>query len=164
MRAVDGGDGAVEAGVGPRKPAIEITVHPAAEGGSVLRELLAGLEEQGVPWEVEVAGGEAVALAHRAAGRSVLRVGLAVAGDGTVVLHHAQLPPERPVQHLPRAGPTQARLAGQNAGRLVKGLPLEGLSQPPAGSGSSAPDRRVDPAAVAGVVWQVLRRLGILPR
>ncbi|MBC7106153.1 MAG: glycerol dehydratase reactivase beta/small subunit family protein [Firmicutes bacterium] len=138
-----------------------VAADPAAAAGGILGEVLAGLEEEGVPWEVEVAGGEPVALAHRAAARSGLRVGLAVTAEGTVVLHHAQLPPGRPIQHVPGADhPARARLAGRNAGRLAKGLPLEGLSAP-GGTGSGAPDR-TDPAAVVGVVLEVLRRLGVL--
>ncbi|KAA9159774.1 hypothetical protein FPZ12_019275 [Amycolatopsis acidicola] len=88
-----------------------------------LREILAGLEEEGVPAEVSsYPGGDAVVLAFAAALASPLDVGIGVGDTGTVCVHHAKLPQDEPALTGP-AG--EARRLGHNAARLVTRIPLK---------------------------------------
>ena len=90
--------------------------------------ILWGLEEEGIPAEVqEVSGGGAVVLAKRAADMSPLNVGIGMNGaEGMVALHHRDLPAEKPLFTLTMkdVGAVQFRILGANAARLVKGEPL----------------------------------------
>ena len=66
----------------------------ACEAGErEIQPILWGLEEEGIPAEVEkAASGEAVVLAKQAAHMSALNVGIAVDGvQGEIVLHHRDL-------------------------------------------------------------------------
>jgi len=93
-----------------------------------LSPILWGLEEEGIPAEVQsVSSGEAVVLAKQAAHMSKLNVGIAWSGeDGEIVLHHRELAGECPLFTLAvkDTDKTELRLLGTNAARLVKGEPL----------------------------------------
>jgi hypothetical protein len=110
----------------PAPPSIVLLTADAP--ASVVRELCAGAEEQGVPIDVlpsSGAGRSLSSLAHSAAGRSRLEVGVAVDRSGAVVVHHATLPPECAVHELgPGAAPVHVRRAGQLAARLCTRMPL----------------------------------------
>ncbi|MBB3662393.1 MULTISPECIES: glycerol dehydratase reactivase beta/small subunit family protein [Prauserella salsuginis group] len=101
-----------------------VVAHCACERG--VRELLAGLEEEGVP--VRLTDGDpgsaatAVELAHAAARESPLDVGVGIDAEGRVCVHHAKRPADRPVVTTDTA---RARWCGHNAARLVVGLPLK---------------------------------------
>lgn len=108
----------------PEKPAI--VVLSAAESGTEI-EVLAGIEEEGVPYVLERTVGDhcAVALARRAAERSSLEVGVGADHTGRVAIMHAKLPESVPglfSEHP--ATPAVARVAGHNAARIVVGIPL----------------------------------------
>jgi hypothetical protein len=106
-----------------------VVLRPAEAGPHVLREVCAGIEEEGVPTRVVVPSGdsdtdiETVLLAHEAAQASRLDVGVAL-GAEAVVVHHAKLPERSPAQVVPaEAGTAGWRGAGRSAARIVKGLP-----------------------------------------
>jgi hypothetical protein len=110
-----------------RKPVVIIlAVKPAP--AETIAPILWGLEEEGVPAELyEVASGEAAALAKEAANRSPLNVGIGINLNNLMVsLHHRNLPLERPLFTLRSADlqPSNLRVLGKNAARLVKGEPL----------------------------------------
>ena len=115
---------------GPR-PAVLVYRHPAAPA-PVLRQVCAGVEEEGVPTDVvDVPGPDdapppsAVALAHAAAGESRLGVGIGLDSSGAAVVHHGTLPERTPVAAAPAgAAPSDWRRAGRIAARVVKHLPL----------------------------------------
>ncbi|RKG92778.1 glycerol dehydratase reactivase beta/small subunit family protein [Corallococcus terminator] len=88
-----------------------------------LREVCAGLEEEGVPFECEPTDAPLLAAAHEAAARSRLLVGVAVAGTEACV-HFSQLAVDAPVLHVTDASASMLRLLGQDAARLVKVMPL----------------------------------------
>lgn len=94
---------------------------------AALKELLYGLEEEGIPWEKDTkAGGDALSLAWEAAQASRLGVGVGVDGQ-SVVLHFNKLEREQPLYRIPARSIGLARVLGANAARLVKKLPLKPL-------------------------------------
>ncbi|OMC00155.1 pduH protein [Mycobacterium sp. NS-7484] len=96
--------------------------------GEVERQVLAGIEEEGVPYAV-LPGADAVSapeLALRAAQRSPLQVGVGVTAVGEVSVRHAKL--ADPLPELSSGSgidATTARILGHNAARIVVGLPLK---------------------------------------
>ncbi|MFF3442712.1 glycerol dehydratase reactivase beta/small subunit family protein [Streptosporangium sp. NPDC002721] len=134
------------------RPAVLVFHHPAPGDRHRLREIGAGMEEEGVPYRVEdhrigdgwvgdgwvgdgwvkgdrvgdgcgdVAGGGARELAFAAARASGLGVGVGVDAAGNICVHHAKLPPDAPAM----AGTaSDARVLGHNAARLVAGVPFK---------------------------------------
>jgi hypothetical protein len=127
------------------RPAVWIfALQPAPQ--DAIGSILLGLEEEGIPAEVEeLPGGSAEILAKQAADGSRLNVGIGV--DGTerhVVLHHRDLPDETPLFTLTAEEyhATHMRRLGGNAARLVKGNPL--IFQNDAG-GHAEPEEAVHP-------------------
>jgi hypothetical protein len=110
-----------------RPVAPAVVVRYAGGHPEVLRQVCAGLEEEGVPARVEPATDPpgCVALAHAAARASPLETGIGIDAAGAVAVHHAALPRTAPVRVL-RAGAAAAehRLAGGAAARVVTVQPL----------------------------------------
>jgi len=109
------------------KPVVRIlTAVPAPE--KAIRYILWGLEEEGIPAEIEeIQEKPPQILAKRAADGSQLNVGIGINGtDQVAVLHHRDLPVEKPLFSLAadEFNMTQLRILGANAARLVKGDPL----------------------------------------
>ncbi|AKS35631.1 pduH protein [Mycolicibacterium goodii] len=95
---------------------------------AVTRDVLAGMEEEGVPYTLETVAdsGSAPELARQAAMRSPLQVGVGMGASGVVCVHHNML--VDPLPELSSAGPADrdtARMLGHNAARIVVGLPLK---------------------------------------
>ena len=106
------------------KPAILVL---SCAGGPVEDEVLAGIEEEGVPSVVERprTRADAMELARTAAGRSSLSVGVGIDADGRVSVQQDKLP--APLPELASDGPAElstARILGHNAARIVVGIPL----------------------------------------
>jgi hypothetical protein len=141
-----------------------------------------GAEEEGVPCRLVLGSAEDLLdQAHTAAQAS--RVGVSVAiGNGLAILDEAHMPPGRPVLSRNLGGnPMGAcRLAGGNAGRLVKRMPLRFEEPAPATAPSAAvPPAAVpaatalssnvaktvlgnpDPSALAGMIARTLRQRGL---
>jgi hypothetical protein len=114
------------AGMAQQPAVIILVVKPSP--AETIAPILWGLEEEGVPAGLyEVAGGKAGALAKEAAERSPLNVGIGInLNDSVISLHHRNLPLERPLFTLGSAElqPSDLRVLGKNAARLVKGEPL----------------------------------------
>ncbi|MDQ0220415.1 pduH protein [Peribacillus cavernae] len=88
-----------------------------------IKEVCAGLEEEGVPFSLQERHktGSFIELGAAAAAMSPLRVGIGIDQNGNVCVHHEKLKQEEPyVQGNIQNG----RRLGKNAARLVKGLPL----------------------------------------
>lgn len=116
MLVLDGGQ--------PDKPAILVL---SRDAGLVENEVLAGIEEEGVPSVVErpSGGDDAQTLARLAAGRSSLSVGVGIDDRGRVCVQHDKL--AEPLSELSSSGtaePRLARILGHNAARIVVGIPL----------------------------------------
>jgi propanediol dehydratase-reactivating factor small subunit len=112
----------------PEKPAILVL---SVLDGPLQNEVLAGIEEEGVPYEVERVGErpsdgqDAYSLACEAASRSSLDVGVGIDAHGRVCIQHEKL--REPVPALASVGAADrsfARVAGHNAARIVVGIPL----------------------------------------
>ncbi|HEY5181687.1 MAG TPA: glycerol dehydratase reactivase beta/small subunit family protein [Dermatophilaceae bacterium] len=106
------------------RPALVLHRHRSVENDA-LRELLLGMEEEGVPVRM-VPSGELnpLELAAAAALESRLGVGIGVSLDYVVVTTE-KLPAGRPyIARRFNADAAQDRTVGANAARLVKRLPL----------------------------------------
>jgi hypothetical protein len=136
---------------GRNRPAVVLLHHPDLGNRHCLREITAGMEEEGVPCRIEsvsrpaenesyraeggpyraenglcptgnAADGGARGLAFAAAQASNLDVGIGVDAAGYICVHHAKLPPDAPAVAGP---PSSARTMGHNAARLVVGIPFK---------------------------------------
>jgi hypothetical protein len=112
------------------KPCVLIYVFPHSDCEAKIREVQAGMEEEGIPYTV-VHSNEinAAALAYEGASKSKLGVGIGI-GEGDLCIHYAKLPAQKPLFALQASGkPAEWRHFGYNAARLVKGIPFK--NQPP---------------------------------
>jgi hypothetical protein len=149
-----------------RKPAVSILIAQPLNGETV-EHVTWGLEEEGIPYEIEALDSEAAeVMAKQAADRSRLNVGIGISGpEEKAVLHHRDLPMEKPLFTLGLDGPrlrAHLRTLGGNAARLVKGEPLvfddgslsdpDGTSSP--GSSSSGADEIAE--IIAKIVMELL--------
>jgi propanediol dehydratase-reactivating factor small subunit len=108
----------------PEKPAILVL---SSVSGPVENEVLAGIEEEGVPCVVERPSGhaDANALGRLAAGRSSLNVGVGIDDHGRVSVQHEMLAePPSGLSTVGTADLKSARTLGHNAARIVVGIPL----------------------------------------
>ncbi|MFC7675909.1 glycerol dehydratase reactivase beta/small subunit family protein [Mycolicibacterium sp. GCM10028919] len=114
-------------GSGPNRPVIVVA---SAAAGPVERAVLAGIEEEGVPFVVErVADGDAVELARTAALRSPLGVGVGIDVSGGVCVQPEKVADPVPeLVALPTAGARTGRTLGHDAARICVGLPLKGAA------------------------------------
>ena len=162
----------------PESPAIHVAVLTDVDPDA-FRWVRIGAEEEGVPCREAIGQEDPVAAAYAAAQESRLGVGVA-AGRGRVYLHEAHMPAERPVWEFSLTGDLRqaCRLAGCNAGRMVKRMPLRFEEEdtlrireeiPRAGSGAALPEMKssqpaipeapVDAAEVAAIVVHIVRSL-----
>jgi len=114
----------------PEKPAILVL---SCGRESIENEVLAGIEEEGVPSLVERPGGgaDAQTLARLAAGRSSLSVGVGIDDHGWVCVQHDKLAEPLPeLRSAASADPRAARVLGHNAARIVVGIPLRSQPSP----------------------------------
>ena len=109
------------------RPMVVVLHRSGPDNRCCLRQISAGLEEEGVPFRAqEAATGSAAELAYAAAHASTLGVGVGLDAAGNICVHHAKLPPDAPALTGP---PQQARSLGHNAARLVTGVPFKNVTQ-----------------------------------
>jgi len=108
------------------RPAVVLMCPVRNVSGVLKREILLGLEEEGVPVVVREGNGDAEELGHRAARLSPLEVGIGLDSQGKAVIHHRKLRRHQPLftVHL-NLRPEAARTVGTNAARLVKVVPFK---------------------------------------
>lgn len=96
---------------------------------SVWKEVLLGIEEEGIPFVIQhQAAGEVAQSAWQAARMSPLLVGIAC-NEETLVVHYKNLPTSAPLFTLTyRQNSLDRRSTGNNAARLVKGIPFRDLN------------------------------------
>ena len=136
------------------KPCIVIYVyhHPGYE--QKVREVQAGMEEEGIPYSlIESSETDAMNLAYQAARISKLGVGVGIGKDG-LSIQYDKLPARAPLFLLPVSGsPTDWRTYGYNAARLVKGIPFK-----------SSAIEKIDPpcqdsSALYQLVWSIVQKV-----
>ena len=108
-----------------RKPCVLVYCREADE--DLLLEVLAGIEEEGVPYEVAAREESLDELAYLAAKESVLGSGIGMEGQ-RVAMQMAALPLGRNVFELARPTFAQCRLIGSNSARAVKRCPFRSLT------------------------------------
>ena len=114
----------------PDKPAILVL---SWSGGPIESELLAGIEEEGVPCVVERprVDEDATTLGRVAAGRASLSVGVGIDVQGRISVQHQKLPESPPgLSTEEPASAKAARTLGHNAARIVVGIPLRTDASP----------------------------------
>ena len=104
-----------------------LTVIDGCDG--IWREVLLGIEEEGIPFRLQHhPAGDVVDSAWQAARSSPLLVGIAC-DRHTLVVHYKNLPASAPLFTLMHHQDSQAhRHTGNNAARLVKGIPFRDLN------------------------------------
>jgi Dehydratase medium subunit. len=109
------------------QPVILISALPLCETKRWYQVFL-GIEEEGIPYQIKEANiPDVVSEAYSAAQRSPLLVGMACTNEEMVV-HYKNLQPDNPLFRLaqPLQQDTESlRQLGNNAARLVKGLPFK---------------------------------------
>lgn len=96
---------------------------------SVWREVLLGIEEEGIPFVIQRhEPGDIIQCAWQAARQSPLLVGIACDTE-TLVVHYKNLPTSAPLFTLTyHQNSLDRRSTGNNAARLVKGIPFRDLN------------------------------------
>lgn len=110
-------------------PSIHVYYSSLIEDTSIFNQLLYGIEEEGIPFNLQ--GKEessAIKLSYLAAQNSTLDVGVGVGEAGEVILHYTKLNKDKPLFqiHL-KEDVKKLRNLGANGARLVKGLPFKEL-------------------------------------
>ncbi|MBC6174074.1 glycerol dehydratase [Listeria welshimeri] len=109
------------------KPAIYFHADTEANP-ECIKQVLFGIEEEGIPCELEIMPlKEEVQAAFRASASSPLLVGITLKNDH-LVIHYRNLPPDQPLFSEYRfcaATLEKQRNMGMNAARLVKGVPFK---------------------------------------
>ena len=138
------------------KPCVMIQVFPHTGLEQKIREVRAGMEEEGIPCLVAQCNeADAAALAYRGACESRLGVGIGIGAEG-LCIHYAKLPAKKPLFASQGAGnPHQWRHYGYNAARLVKGIPFK--TDFPENTGPQDMDYNALYSLVLGIVQKVLR-------
>lgn len=104
------------------RPAILLYVNEADP--DLLREVCAGIEEEGVLWELLSADQELDTLAYRAAEESMLGSGIGIQGR-RLAMQMRPLPKGRNVFELNDPHFWQCRALGANSARAVKKMPFK---------------------------------------
>jgi hypothetical protein len=110
------------------RPAIIFGLQPGASVTSDMKPLFNGIEEEQIPSatrEIDVA--DVVQRAYQSALSSRLSVGIANDGNRFIV-HYKNLKEDQPLFDEVITDRQQLRDLGSNAARLVKGIPLKGIT------------------------------------
>jgi len=143
-------------------PCVLIHVFPHTGWEEKIREVQAGMEEEGIPCHVVQAEEfDEVVLAYQGACASKLGVGLGIGVEG-LCIHYNKLPKRQPLFALNVPGtPVDWRHFGYNAARLVKGIPFK--EEPMEELTPKLVDSKALYNLVYGIVQKVLRETGPRP-
>jgi hypothetical protein len=113
------------------KPSIALCVHVHEGCEQKIREIQAGIEEEGVPYTVVPdEEQDRMILAYKGAGMSQLGVGIGITSTG-LCIHHHKLPADQPLFVTAGASNSKEwRRFGYNAARLIKGIPFKNEELP----------------------------------
>lgn len=106
-----------------------IVISTIGDALSDWQEVLLGIEEEGIPFVIQrQSAGDVVQSAWQAARLSPLLVGIACDKE-TLVVHYKNLPTSAPLFTLTyHQNSLDRRSTGNNAARLVKGIPFRDLN------------------------------------
>lgn len=105
------------------KPSIHL-YHNAGDD-KLIKEICAGMEEEGVPFEISAYTDSNVdSLCYKASKTSVLGVGIGII-DYLVAIQMSPLPKGKNLFQVNHPTSIQARLLGMNAARAVKRMPFK---------------------------------------
>ena len=107
------------------RPTIMIYVYEPDE--DLLREVCAGIEEEGVLYQVQTHEGDLDSLAYEAAKESMLGSGIGIYG-ARLAMQMQRLPRGKNVFELDAPSFGQCRNLGANSARAVKKLPFKSVS------------------------------------
>ena len=110
---------------------IVISMCPGWERYDHIKDAIYGIEEEEVPFKIhkeQHKPADTIPAAYDAAVQSVFGIGMGCSRK-SIVIHHHKLIKQNPLFILlsSRCIPKTARILGQNAARLVKGMPLRTL-------------------------------------
>ena len=136
------------------KPCIVVCVYSQSGCAQKVREVQAGMEEEGIPCSIMQSNEtDAVVLAYQAACTSKLGVGVGI-GPDSLSIQYDKLPAQEPLFLLGAAGtPTDWRTFGYNAARLVKGIPFKNQSEEKINPQSQ------DSKALYHLVWSLVQKV-----
>lgn len=111
-----------------QKPTIKIHVNSSFQSKTVLNQLCYGIEEEGIPFEIEtVEGSSHIIIAYEACQISRLGVGIGVT-ESHVALHYEKLQADFPLFCVSTHSDLESiRAIGTNGARLVKRMPFRDL-------------------------------------
>ena len=136
------------------RPCIVVYVynHPGYE--QKVREVQAGMEEEGIPYSiVESSEKDVITLAYQAACASRLGVGVGIGLEG-LSIQYDKLPEREPLFLLTTSGsPADWRIFGYNAARLVKGIPFKKQSE------EKLDPQCQDSSALYQLVWSIVQKI-----
>lgn len=116
--------------VNTNKPSILVKVAPAFDGSSIFNNVLFGIEEEGIPYTVDVAQDSVLMtrnLSYEASSQSNLGVGVGIADDG-ISVHYEKLSADDTLFFIGTDSSTdKIRDIGSNAARIVKRMPFKAL-------------------------------------
>ncbi len=136
------------------KPCITIYVHRHPSSAQKVREVQAGMEEEGIPYSVvESDETDVIALSCKAASISKLGVGVGIGLDG-LSIQYDKLSAQEPLFFLTTPGtPADWRRFGYNAARLVKGIPFKNESE------EKDDPQCQDSSALYHLVWRIVQKV-----
>lgn len=111
-----------------RIPSIKIYFDKNSISEINFRELMLGIEEEGIPFEIHgMEGNDAVSLGYQASLESNLGVGLGISKD-SIVLHYNKLDEDCPIYNVSlKSSLEKIRSLGSNAARLVIRMPFRDI-------------------------------------
>lgn len=116
--------------VNTNKPSILVKVASVYDGSSIFNNVLFGIEEEGIPYTVDVVQEGAVLtrnLSYEASHISNLGVGVGIADDG-ISVHFEKLSQDDTLFCIgPDSDTDKVRDIGSNAARIVKRMPFKAL-------------------------------------
>lgn len=96
---------------------------------NILKQLLAGIEEEGIPYEVDtINGDDLLTITHKASVHSRMGVGIGIS-ENRVLLHYSKLKIDKPILDATLKYDIKevARNVGNNAARLYKIMPFKNI-------------------------------------
>ncbi|MBR0599585.1 hypothetical protein KCX82_17000 [Clostridiales bacterium BAD-6] len=102
---------------------LQIEIFCSPEGEAFARAVGYGLEEEGLPYQVETGEEYSPETAYESSQQGGLGVSVLIK-EGWISVYTRQLKEKRPLFYEPAADPDIAKLLGKNAARIVKNKPF----------------------------------------